>query len=101
MVDFDAVYDIIEEHGGWDHLTTNGDDGYSIWINAEDTRYQLVFYNWDTYYSEDPCGLRVDDTEEEDVTGYYRKIALVVLEDIPDVEEAVKDFLEDVDDLIG
>ena len=100
MVDFYAVYDAVEAFGGWEHLTTNGDDGYSIWNREDDPRYQLVFYNWDTDYSEDPCGLRIDDTEEEDARGYYREVALVVLEGESYVEDAVRDFLTEAEDIL-
>ena len=100
MVDFYVVYDAVEEYGGWDHLTTNGDDGYCIWNREGDPRYQLVFYNWDTDYSGDPCGLRVDDTEENNDNGYYREVSLVILEGEPYIDEAVRDFLDEVENLI-
>ena len=100
MVDFYAVYDAVEEYGGWEHFSTNADDGYSIWLNESDPRYQLVFYNWDIDYGEDPCGLRIDDTAEEDDHGFSREVALIILEGEPDIEEAVRNFLEEAQDLI-
>ena len=98
MVDFYAVYDAVGDFGGWEHYTTDAEDGYCDWLYEVDHRFEMIFYNWDVDRGEEPCGLRVVDNLEKGDDGYALELGRIVLEGEHDIEGAVRRFLEEIEE---
>ena len=98
MVDFYVVYDAVEDFGGWHHLTTNAEDGYTCWYREDDPRYEMVFFNWDLDDSDEGCGIRIDSRHD----GESKDVLELFLDDLDprDIEDRVIEFLDDAEDIL-